>query len=146
MKILKAVLSAAIAAVAAYFQQLIIPVIVLIAVMMIDYVSGVSAAYVNSELSSRTGILGILKKVGYLMIVAVGMVIDYLLSLAGGAAGLDLSGKFFVALVVVIWLIINECLSILENSAKMGLPVPGFVTPILERLKSQTEDKVNPGE
>ena len=84
--------------------------------------------------------MGILKKVCYLLIVAVGMVLDYLIAMLGGQFGLQLENVYFVGLLVIIWLIINECISILENCDEMSLPVPGFIGKLLTRLKRHTEE------
>lgn len=137
--IFKGVLAAALAALGAYFRQLIGPVAVLILVMMLDYVSGVADAWMHRELDSRVGLIGIVKKVFYLVIAAVGMVVDYVISLAGDRLGANLHGYYFVALMVVIWLIINECISILENAASMELPLPPFLGTLLKRLKDKAE-------
>lgn len=65
---------------------------------------------------------------------------DYLVSMLGGKFGLELQNVFFVGLLVIIWLIINECISILENTDEMGLPVPDFIKALLKRLKKHTEE------
>lgn len=49
------------AAVAAYFRELLGPLAVLMLVMVLDYISGISAAWINRQLSSRVGIIGIVK-------------------------------------------------------------------------------------
>lgn len=136
----KLFLAGMLAGVAAYFQQLVAPMAVLLAVMVLDYISGISAAWITRQLSSRIGIMGIVKKVSYLLIVAVGMALDYLIAMLGERFGADLHGAYFVGLLVIIWLIINECISILENCDEMGLPVPAFVGALLKRLKQHTEE------
>ena len=75
---IKAVLAAALGALASYGTQLIVPAIILVAVMVLDYITGMAKAWQAGELSSRVGIGGILKKVGYLVIVAVACVLDWL--------------------------------------------------------------------
>ena len=42
---------------------------------------------------------------------------------------------------VIVWLIINELISILENVAAMGSPVPGFLQKLLGKLKNAVEKK-----
>lgn len=135
----KILIAAVLAALGAYLQQLAAPLIVLIVVMVLDYISGMIAAVKTGTLDSRIGIMGIIKKVSYLLIVAVGMVLDYLIQLLGGKFGLSLEGTYFVGLLVIIWLIINECISILENTDEAGGPVPPFVAELLKRLKRHTE-------
>jgi len=136
----KLLAAALLAALGAYLRQLAAPLIVLFAVMVLDYISGISAAWMTGQLDSRIGLMGIVKKVCYLLIVAVGMALDYLIGILGGTLGVELDGVFFTGLLVIVWLIINECISILENADEMQLPVPAFVGALLKRLKRHTEE------
>lgn len=136
---LKMLMAAILAAVFAYMQQLAASLLVLLGVMLLDYISGISSAWVNHQLSSRIGLIGIVKKVSYLLIVFVGMALDYLIFLLGQKFGVQINDSYFVGLLVIIWLIINECISILENADEMGLPVPGFIKKLLARLKQHTD-------
>lgn len=141
----KMFLAAACAAVWSYARTLLWPLVILIIVMVIDYISGVAAAWAKKELSSRVGLLGIVKKLSYLALVVVGCVIDYLISYMGSAvSGMDITIKA-VGLVVICWLIINELISILENVARQGGPVPPFLLPLLSHLKSSAEKQI-PGD
>ena len=128
------------AALASYFNILAVPVFVLIGVMLLDYITGMIKAWIRGELCSRTGIKGILKKICYMAMVAVGAVVDYLLQSALVQTGIDLHIEMFFGLLVAIWLIINELISILENLAVIG--VPGFprLTKLIERLKNTVEN------
>ena len=78
----RALFAAAIGALAAYAGILLVPLCVLAAVMIIDYATGIAAAWSCKLLSSRVGVKGIVKKVAYLALVAVGMVVDYLIQRA----------------------------------------------------------------
>ena len=138
---LKLVLAAAMAALMTYLAQIVIPIGILCLVMLIDYITGVHAAYVNGVLSSRTGILGILKKLSYLAMVAVACVIDYVVASVGSQVGVVVSVQF-VALLVIFWLIVNELISILENVDRIGGPVPPFVVKLLYRLKGSVEESM----
>ena len=51
------------------------------------------------------------------------------------------SGFFFFGLLVTIWLVLNECISILENISQIGVPLPSFLVALIEKLKSTTENK-----
>lgn len=139
---IKAVLAAALGALVSYGTQLIIPAIILVAVMVLDYITGMAKAWQAGELSSRVGIGGILKKVGYLVIVAVACVLDWLVRYGADQMGLDWRLDFLIASIVVIWLVINELISILENVAALGAPVPGFLQSLIKRLKVSVEDKI----
>ena len=138
----KMLLAAFAAAIWSYFKTIFAPVIILIVVMTVDYISGVAAAWVNHELSSRVGLIGIVKKLSYLALVVAGCSIDYLVSILGEQlTGAEISIKA-IGLVVVCWLIINELISILENVARQGGPVPPFLAGILVHLRETAEKQV----
>lgn len=124
---------------AAYFRLLLGPLIVLAAVMLADYVTGMTAAWVTGTLSSRTGVLGIVKKIGYLFAVGVAVVVDYIIHTAAVGTGMDLGSFHIFGLIVTVWLILNECISILENLDEIGVPLPGFLVAIVKKLKKSTE-------
>ena len=135
------VFAALAAGISAYFQIIAIPIIVLLVVMIIDYITGMSAAYANAELSSKKGVKGILKKVGYVALVCVGIAADYLIYSALTHVGVESPVKMFFGLIVAIWLIINELLSILENLERLGVPIPKFLIKLIEKLKITVETK-----
>ena len=137
--------SAALAAMSAYCGELIIPIAVLLAAMIADYISGMAKAWTSAQLSSRVGIIGIVKKLSYLLIVCAGMGVDWVIATASSAAGIDLGVTYFVGLLVIIWLVINELLSIVENVAAMGVNVPGFLLKLIAHLKRHVEEKADTG-
>ena len=96
----------------------------LLAFVVIDYVSGVIGAYINLQLSSHIGFIGILKKVMYFFVVAVAHCVD----VATGTNGV-------LQHIVVGVLIANEGISILENCAKCGIPIPDKLLKALEQIK-----------
>lgn len=129
------------AGVAAYFNIIAIPIIVLTVAMLVDYITGMAAAYVNAELSSRRGIKGIFKKLGYYSLVCVGVTLDYIL--CSGLAQIGIEGnKILFGLIVTVWLIINELISILENLSRLDVPIPKFLKSVVERLKNNVDDKI----
>ena len=131
------------ASIASYFGTLAAPLLVLLCVMVVDYVTGMVKAYLTSQLSSRIGLRGILKKLCYMAMVAVGAAIDYLLGSALVQVGIDMRVEMFCGMLVAVWLIINELISILENLAVIG--VPGFpaLTKLIERLKNTVSNSEN---
>lgn len=124
------------ASIASYFDALAAPLLVLLCVMLIDYVTGLVKAYMASQLSSRIGLRGILKKLCYMAMVAVGAALDYLLTGALAQAGIDLHIEMFCGMLVAIWLIVNELISILENLAEIGVPGMPALTSLIGRLKN----------
>ena len=136
---IKGTITVVFAAAAAYFHKLMGPVIVLAIVMAGDYVTGVAAAWVTGTLSSRAGLLGFIKKLGYLVAVGVAVVVDYVITEAAAGTGMELGNNHIFGLLVTIWFILNECISILENLSEIGVPLPGFLSAIVKRLKKSTE-------
>jgi len=141
--IIQATISVALGALAAYFNVLLIPVLILITVMVIDYATGMTSAWKSGGLESKTGLIGILKKVSYLVLVAVGGVVDYLISVGLAAANVEISITYCCGLIVCVWLIINELISILENLAELGTPIPRFLVNVVHRLKNTVENKAD---
>ena len=86
----KGVTAVILAAVGAYFHELLGPLIVLGIVMLADYITGLAEAWVNGTLCSRVGIIGIIKKVAYLFVVGVAIVADWIIQTATEKAGLAL--------------------------------------------------------
>ena len=130
------------ASISAYFGIIAIPLIVLTIVMLIDYITGMAAAYVNAELSSRKGIRGIFKKLGYYSLVCVGITLDYILSSGLTQIGISNDVNIWFGLIIAIWLIINELISILENLSRLDVPIPKFLKAIVERLKNNVDEKL----
>lgn len=139
--VVQAIITAIVAGVSVYFGVVAIPILVLIAVMIVDYITGLVGAYIDRQLNSRIGIVGIIKKISYLGLVAVGMVADYIIYSALSQIGVNIELGYCVGMVIVIWLIINELISILENLAEIGVPLPAFITKLIERLKNTVESK-----
>jgi len=134
------IFAGAVGALAAYFNVLLIPLVVLVAVMLIDYVTGMAGASYTGQLNSRVGVLGILKKAGYIALVAVGMVVDYLITSALVYIGINLQINYCFGMIITIWLIINELISILENLGELNIPLPGFLVKMIHSLKGKVED------
>lgn len=141
ISMLKLTVITALGVIAAYFNVLLIPIVVLVFVMVTDYISGMISAKKSGELSSRLGIMGIAKKVGYLALVAVGMVVDYLISSALVHVGIEIQINYCFALIITIWLIVNELISILENLGELDVPIPDFLRKSIHKIKDSVDSK-----
>lgn len=137
--IIKATFSVALGALCAYFGELIIPLIMLFVAMIGDYISGMVKAYMTSTLSSKTGIKGIVKKVCYLLIACVGFFVDWIIMSTTSYIGMEIELPAIFGMIVIIWLIINELISILENLSIVGVPMPKFLVNIVNKLKVTVE-------
>ena len=106
--------------------------IALIVFVALDYVTGVMCAIVDKKLSSAVGFKGICKKVLILMLVGLANIVD--LHVVG--TGSALRGA------VICFYLSNEGLSLLENAAHIGLPIPDKMKDVLAQLHGR-EDKNN---
>lgn len=138
---IKLVISAAFAALGAYCKELIAPMVLVAVAMACDYVSGVAAAWINGELSSRVGAVGFVKKVGLALLIAAGIMVDWVIRIAADRMGVNTGAFCLFGLLVAVWIVVNECISIIENIARMGVEVPPFLEKIVKKLKATTEKK-----
>lgn len=136
-----ALIAVALGGLSAYMRVMFVPLVVLIGVMVVDYMSGMLKAWGNEELSSKVGLKGIVKKLCYLMLVCVAGVVDWLLWSGLRQVGISLDFGFCFGLIVTIWLIINECISILENLDALHVPMPKFLKNVVKHLKNAVEVK-----
>lgn len=124
-------------------------IILLIFLMIVDYVSGMLASkkeaveHPNNKKygwSSKKSIIGIYKKMGYILTILVALSTDYMIYALLGKMGIEYSIKTIFGFVVTIWLIINELLSILENAGRMGAALPKFLMNILAEIRNDVDD------
>jgi len=101
----------------------------LIAMVVIDYITGVMAAYVEKSLNSEIGMKGIIKKVCIFLMVAVANILDI-------STGLD---EPYLRTAVIWFFIANEGLSALENMGRLGVPLPEFLRQSLQKLNRGNE-------
>lgn len=130
------------AVVTSWLGTLAIPVYILVACNVIDYITGITAACVKKEqVSSYKGILGIAKKVFMYLLVLVGVFVDLMLQYMFKNLNIPISLPFVVGCIVACWLVLNEMLSILENLNEIGVPMPPFLMPLVERIRGTVEKK-----
>ena len=130
--------------------EIISPAIVLLMFLMIvDYISGMLASkkeaieYPNNKKygwSSRKSIIGIYKKIGYILTVLVAIITDYVIYELLRKMGIEYQVKTLFGFLVTIWLIINELLSILENAGRMGAMLPKFLHNLLSELRKDIDE------
>ena len=101
--------------------------VALIALIILDYISGVIAAAVEKRLSSEVGAKGIAKKIFMLLIVALANIVD--INVIGDGHVLKT--------VTVVFYICNECISLIENAGRIGVPVPKKLLDVLEQLRDK---------
>ena len=101
--------------------------VALIALIVLDYISGVIAAAVEKRLSSEVGAKGIAKKIFMLLIVALANIVD--INVIGDGHVLKT--------VTVVFYICNECISLIENAGRIGVPVPKKLLDVLGQLRDK---------
>lgn len=103
----------------------------LLAFVVIDYITGMMCAVADKKLSSEVGFRGICRKVLIFLLVGIANVLD--VNVVGSGSVLRTAVIFFY--------ISNEGVSLLENAAHLGLPVPEKMKAVLEQLHDRAEDK-----
>lgn len=130
------------AVVTSWLGTLAIPVYILVACNVIDYVTGITAACVKKEtVSSYKSIVGIAKKVFMYLLIVIGVFVDLMLQYMFDNLNIPISLPFIVGCIVACWLVLNEMLSILENLNDIGVPMPPFLMPLVERIRGTVEKK-----
>jgi toxin secretion/phage lysis holin len=103
----------------------------LIAFVVIDYITGVMCAITDKTLSSEVGFKGICRKVLIFLLVGIANILD--VQVIGTGSVLRTAVIFFY--------LSNEGISLLENAAYLGLPVPQKVKTVLEQLHDRSESE-----
>lgn len=98
---------------------------VLVCFMILDYITGVLRAFINKEVSSNIGLIGIARKSLILVVLIVGVLLDRLLN----------EGTWVFRTLIAYFYIANEGISLIENCVGLGLPVPQKLQDTLIQLK-----------
>ena len=101
--------------------------------MVLDYITGLMCAIADKKLSSAVGFKGICKKVLILMLVGVAHIVD--LHVVGTGDALRSA--------VVCFYLSNESVSMLENAAHLGLPIPEKLKSVLAQLHGRDDETEN---
>lgn len=109
--------------------------IALVAFVVIDYITGVMCAAADKKLSSEVGLKGICRKVLIFLLVGIANILDVQVIGTGN----------ILRTAVIFFYISNEGVSLLENAAHLGLPVPEKLKDILEQLHNRSENKEDDG-
>ena len=110
--------------------------IVLVSFMALDYLTGVLRAWINKEVSSDIGLKGIARKTVIFIVLIVAVLLDRLLN----------TGTWVFRTLICYFYIANEGISLLENCAGLGLPVPEKLRDSLAQLKDGEKKDLNRGD
>ena len=103
---------------------------VLIVFMILDYVTGVLYAFISNRLNSEVGFKGLVKKLMILVVLIIGVMLDRILG----------TGYWVFRTLVCYFYIANEGISLLENVANIGIPIPNKIRNALEQLNKDDEE------
>ena len=101
----------------------------LLAFVAADYITGVMCAITDKTLSSAVGFKGICRKVLIFVLVGIGHILDTQVIGAGSV----------LRTAVIFFYLSNEGVSLMENAAHLGLPVPEKLKSVLEQLHDRAE-------
>lgn len=134
--------AAAVGAVVSFFTGLPVIMWVLLGVMTLDFVTGVMTGAMGvsnktdgGRLSSRAAFEGLLRKVMVLLVVLLAVLLDLAVQTGAGVSFSAVTGA------TCLWFIASEGMSILENAAEMGLPVPDVLMRALEMMRQTEADE-----
>jgi toxin secretion/phage lysis holin len=130
--------AAGIGALVSFFTGLPPILLVLLAVMTLDYITGIMTglAGVSSKsetggLSSSTAMVGILKKILIVGVVSLAYLLDYAVTLGAGVEFAAVSSA------TCFWFIASEGISVIENAAQIGVPIPGVLRSALDIMRKK---------
>lgn len=137
--------AAGVGAVISFFTGLPVIMWVLIGMMTLDYFTGLATGWMGvstktegGKLSSRAAFNGLIKKVGVIAVVLLAVLLDLAVANSAGVTFNAVTGA------TCLWFIASEGVSVLENAAEMGIPIPGILRKALEVLKEGQAGKEDP--
>ncbi|NNU85245.1 holin [Geobacillus sp. BMUD] len=102
-------------------------VVILLALVVVDYLTGIAASAVEGKLSSQVGFRGIVRKLLIFVLVAASHLVDL-------AIGWNMH---VIRDAIVFFYIANEFISIIENAGRAGVPIPSVLRKAIELLKDE---------
>ena len=134
--------AAAAGAVISFFTGIPVIMWVLIAMMTLDYVTGlmtgmmgVSSKTEGGKLSSRAAFDGLMRKIMIFLVVILSVLVDLAVQYGAGVTFNAVTGA------TCLWFIASEGVSVLENAAELGVPIPGILRKALEVLRDGSGDE-----
>lgn len=106
-------------------------VIVLVFFMLLDMATGLLRSFVTKTWNSTVGMSGVIKKVAVIVLIGMAGGVEYIVHVAGQ------DSKGLIIIGVTSFFIVNEGISILENCAQLGIPIPPVLYNALEKLNKE---------
>ena len=142
LKKITEILSAVCGAVASFFTGLPPLMWVLVAVMLLDYITGLMCGFRGTstktdsgKLSSKAAFAGLMKKAVIILVVLLAALLDHAVTMGAGVQFSAVTGA------TCLWFIASEGLSIVENAAALGVKIPKALKKALEVMQDKGEDE-----
>ncbi|MDW0112199.1 phage holin family protein [Sporosarcina saromensis] len=110
-------------------------VVVLVFFMLLDVVTGLMRSWITKSWDSTIGFAGVVKKIGVFIMIGMAAAVEYMVMSVGQ------DPNSLIILGVTSFFIVNEGLSVLENCAQMGLPIPAVLFNALEKMHRDPSGK-----
>ena len=140
---IKAAITAALAVMTALWGWIGWLIVIFAACVVLDYLTGTWAAHAAGEWSSTVARQGLWHKLGEIVALLVAALCDIalrvVLSEAGSALPITHTIPCLVTPIVALWYIFTELGSIIENTGKLGAPIPSWLRKMIAQLREQTE-------
>lgn len=107
--------------------------IALMAFILIDFATGMLSAGISGKLSSKVGHRGVLKKLAYFLLVGFAHVVDVYV--------IHVETDYKFRAIAIVLILANEGISILENLAELGVPIPQKLLGLFESMKNKNNEK-----
>lgn len=128
------------ASIGGYMLNCLNEIIIILAVLMVlDYILGVIVALFVGQWDKKKGIRGMVKKLGYMVCVVIGFLLDFVIFWLSNTAGVKFSTGGFFGIAVTCYLIGTEGLSIFSHLIDLGVPVPPFLKKAFGKLVDTSE-------
>ena len=109
--------------------------------MLLDYLTGTGCALKEGVWSSKAAREGLWHKAGSVAAVLTACLLDVAIGqVCGNLPGLPVGYNVFLGPLVVVWYILTECGSVIENAGALGAPVPKWLAGRLEKLREKLEE------
>lgn len=114
------------------------PILVLLIFMILDYITGLTTCFVtNKAFDKDLALKGIIKKLGYGILIIAAMLMDYVLFQQGTIIGIEIKIAM-LTIAITLYLIGTEGFSIMQNLILIGVPVPDFMLKVFNLVKNES--------
>lgn len=116
-------------------------IVLVLAAILLDYATGILAGRANEGLNSKRATQGLYKKIGFLCLFALGFFLDIAFNhfISQGFNGFQLPFNLPIGLIISVWIVVTEAISICENLERLGVPIPLWLMKLLKKTRENAE-------